>query len=66
MVQVSQKQIKEALLEIMEERPDYFKGLLKEVIEEKSKDKEAKRDAGIDEMIEEDFAEYESVFKRLA
>lgn len=66
MVQVSQNQVKQALLEIMDERPSYFKELLKEIIEEKNKIEESKRDAEVDAIINEDFTEYESVFKRLA
>lgn len=61
--------VKEALCELIREEPETFKKMLKEIIAEllqqDDNSKQVKRQR-LEQIINEDFAEYEAVFRALA
>ena len=63
--QIDEKTFKKVLYELMIEQPDYFKNLLRQIVEEKT-DHKTERRKRLEKIIQEDFAEYEDVFKALA
>ncbi len=62
---IDEKTFKKVLYELMVEQPDYFKNLLRQIVEEKT-DYKTERRKRLEKIINEDFAEYEDVFKALA
>jgi hypothetical protein len=66
---VQLQDLKEALTELVEERPEIFKNLLTEIIRERilqlSTDKEARKKE-IESLIREDFEKYGDVYRALA
>ncbi len=62
---IDEKTFKKVLYELMVEQPDYFKNLLRQIVEEKT-DYKTERRKRLEKIIQEDFTEYEDVFKALA
>lgn len=63
--QIDEKTFKKVLYELMVEQPEYFKNLFRQIVEEKT-DHKTERRKRLEKIIQEDFAEYEDVFKALA
>ena len=66
---IDEKTFKKVLYELMIEQPDYFKNLLRQIINEKTQavsDEKTERQKRLEQIIENNFAEYDDVFKALA
>ena len=57
------KELKKRLIELVESDPDFVNSLLNDVMKEI---KRRKRDLEFDKLLEENFKEYEAVFRALA
>jgi len=57
------EELKKRLIELAESEPDFVNSLLKDVMKEI---KRRKRDMEFDKLLEENFKEYEAVFRALA
>ncbi len=67
--QIDEKTFKKVLYELMVEQPDYFKNLLRQIINEKKEalsDEKTERRKRLEKIIDENFAEYDDVFRALA
>ncbi len=61
--------LKTVVLELMTERKDFFKGILREILAENQiivSKEQAERRARLEGYISEDFEKYDEVFKALA
>lgn len=66
---IDEKTFKKVLFELMVEQPDYFKNLLRQIINEKTQavsDEKTERQKRLEKIIENNFAEYDDVFRALA
>ena len=66
---IDEKTFKKVLYELMIEQPDYFKNLLRQIINEKTQavsDEKTERQKRLEKIIENNFAEYDDVFRALA
>ncbi|OYU64677.1 MAG: hypothetical protein CFE22_17465 [Cytophagaceae bacterium BCCC1] len=57
------EELKKRLIELVESEPDFVNSLLNDVMKEI---KRRKRDLEFDKLLEENFKEYEAVFRALA
>ncbi|MCF8326582.1 MAG: hypothetical protein K9I84_16620 [Leadbetterella sp.] len=57
------EELKKRLIELVESEPDFVNSLLSDVMKEI---KRRKRDLEFDKLLEENFKEYEAVFRALA
>ena len=57
------EELKKGLIELVESEPDFVNSLLSDVMKEI---KRRKRDLEFDKLLEENFKEYEAVFRALA
>jgi len=57
------EELKKRLIELFESEPDFVNSLLNDVMKEI---KRRKRDLEFDKLLEENFKEYEAVFRALA
>ncbi|MDP1812862.1 MAG: hypothetical protein Q8K92_00270 [Leadbetterella sp.] len=57
------EELKKRLIELVESEPDFVNSLLNDVMKEI---KRRKRDMEFDKLLEENFKEYEAVFRALA
>ena len=66
---IDRQMLKTVVLELMTERKDFFKGILREILAENQiivSKEQAERRARLEGYISEDFEKYDEVFKALA
>lgn len=69
MQDIDKAQLKAAIKEVLTEDPALFKSVIKEVLADHQiivSDEQGERRARIEKMIDEDFDQYDDVFKSLA
>lgn len=66
MTAFEKEELKGVVREMMREDKNFFRNIVREILEEDLKSSEPDRRAKIDAIIKRDFARYENVFKALA
>lgn len=66
MTSLEKDTVKQALREVLREDKEFFKTILREILEEETRTSDSERQVKVDAIIRRDFERYKNVFKALA